>query len=269
MAERIPAVGNGEHARPGRCHLAPAPGGLPNLTWHQTVNPFVWPQMWLARAPATAPEAGALPCNCIVIAKRMKAKAKSLRLLALWPATLFLLTSCSTTSEPSPAVGAAVVTYKKGVPGGVLVQTDKLTATVTAIDPANHTATLQGAGGKHFTVKVGREAVNFHQVRVGDQVTVTLTLKAVVTVKVTGKVDPLADGITNSLAGADRALAQIRGAGENLRTMLAPDSPVRNDLDLALEQLAAAGQSIASLADFLKQHPNALIAGRELPKNKP
>jgi hypothetical protein len=51
--------------------------------------------------------------------------------------------------------------------------------------------------------------------------------------------------------------------------MLAPDSPVRNDLDQALEQLAAAGQSISALADFLKQHPNALIAGRELPKSKP
>jgi paraquat-inducible protein B len=87
--------------------------------------------------------------------------------------------------------------------------------------------------------------------------------------KVTSKVDPLMDSVTNTLAGADRALAQIRGAGENLRIMLAPDSPVRNDLDQALEQLAAAGQSISSLADFLKQHPNALISGRELPKSKP
>ena len=87
--------------------------------------------------------------------------------------------------------------------------------------------------------------------------------------KVTSKVDPLADSITNSLAEADRALAQIRGAGANLRTMLAPDSPVLNELDRTLEQLAAAGQSISSLADFLKQHPNALIAGRELPKSKP
>jgi phospholipid/cholesterol/gamma-HCH transport system substrate-binding protein len=84
--------------------------------------------------------------------------------------------------------------------------------------------------------------------------------------KVTSKVDPLVDGVTNTLAEANATLAQIRGAGENLRTMLAPDSPVRNDLDQALEQLAAAGQSISSLADFLKQHPNALIAGRELPK---
>jgi paraquat-inducible protein B len=87
--------------------------------------------------------------------------------------------------------------------------------------------------------------------------------------KVTGKIDPLADGVTNTLAEANRTLAQIRGAGENLKIMLAPDSPVRNDLDQALEQLAAAGQSISSLADFLKQHPNALIAGRKLPKNQP
>jgi paraquat-inducible protein B len=87
--------------------------------------------------------------------------------------------------------------------------------------------------------------------------------------KVSGKVDPLADGITNTLAEANRTLAQIRGAGENLRTMLAPDSPVRNDLDLALNQLAGAAQSISSLADFLKQHPNALIVGRKLPKTEP
>ena len=87
--------------------------------------------------------------------------------------------------------------------------------------------------------------------------------------KVTSKIDPLANSVTNTLAQADRALAQIRGAGENLRTMLAPDSPVRNDLDLALAQLAGAAQSISALADFLKQHPNALIAGREPSKKQP
>ena len=87
--------------------------------------------------------------------------------------------------------------------------------------------------------------------------------------KVTSKIDPLADNVTNTLAEANRTLAQIRGAGENLRTMLAPDSPLSNDLDQALQQLAGAAQSIASLVDFLKLHPNALIAGRELPKSKP
>jgi paraquat-inducible protein B len=87
--------------------------------------------------------------------------------------------------------------------------------------------------------------------------------------KVTGKVDPLAEGITNTLAHANQTLSQIRGAGENLRMMLAPDAPLRNDLDLALEQLAAAAQSVSSLADFLKEHPNALIAGRQLTNRKP
>jgi paraquat-inducible protein B len=87
--------------------------------------------------------------------------------------------------------------------------------------------------------------------------------------KVTSQVDPLVGSVTNTLAEANHALAQIRGAGENLRTMLAPDSPVRNDLELALEQLAGAGHSISLLADFLKQNPNALIAGRQLPKSKP
>ena len=84
--------------------------------------------------------------------------------------------------------------------------------------------------------------------------------------KLTARVDPLLDGVTNTLAEANSTLAQLRGAGENLRSMLAPDSPVRNELDLALEQLAGAAQSIAALADFLKEHPNALIAGRQHPK---
>jgi len=87
--------------------------------------------------------------------------------------------------------------------------------------------------------------------------------------KVTGRVDPLADSVTNSLAEADRALAQIRGAGENLRIMLAPNAPLPNNLDQALQQLAGAAQSLSSLVDFLKQHPNALITGRELPKKQP
>ena len=87
--------------------------------------------------------------------------------------------------------------------------------------------------------------------------------------KVSSKIDPLADNLTNTLAEANRTLAQIRGAGENLRTMLSTDSPLNNDLDQALQQLAGAAQSIASLVDFLKLHPNALIAGRELSKSKP
>ena len=110
----------------------------------------------------------------------MKSKTITLTALTLLPVALFTLTSCSSTSQSPPAVGSAELAYKKGVPGGVLVQTFKVTATVTAIDQAKRTATLQAPGGKPFTVKVGKQAVNFDQVHLGDEVTVTLTQKAVV-----------------------------------------------------------------------------------------
>jgi paraquat-inducible protein B len=87
--------------------------------------------------------------------------------------------------------------------------------------------------------------------------------------KVTSKIDPLSNSFTNTLVEAKRALGQMRGAGENVRLMLAPDSPIRNDLDLALEHLAGAAHSVSALADFLREHPNALIVGRRLPNQKP
>lgn len=83
------------------------------------------------------------------------------------------------------------------------------------------------------------------------------------------RIDMLADSITNSLMEVDRALAQFRGAGQNLRIMLAPDAPLPNDLDRMLQQLSGAVQSLSVLLDFLKQHPNALITGREQQDRKP
>jgi paraquat-inducible protein B len=87
--------------------------------------------------------------------------------------------------------------------------------------------------------------------------------------KLNSRVDPLAESITNSLAEANRTLAQLRGAADNLRNMLRPDSPLRTDLDQLLRQLAGTAESISSLVEFLKQHPNALITGRETLPKKP
>ena len=87
--------------------------------------------------------------------------------------------------------------------------------------------------------------------------------------KLNSRVDPLAAGITNTLSEANQTLAQLRTTVQQLGGILAPDSPLQNDLSLALEQLAGASQSISSLAEFLKRHPNALITGREAPEKKP
>jgi paraquat-inducible protein B len=87
--------------------------------------------------------------------------------------------------------------------------------------------------------------------------------------KLNQRIDPVADGLTNTLAQANLALSQVRGAAENMRMLVSPDSPVRYNLDQALQQLAAAMESVASLADFLKQHPNSLITGRRISEKKP
>jgi hypothetical protein len=109
----------------------------------------------------------------------MKTNALILTPWALLSTALLTFTSCSSTSQPPPAVGAARISFTEGVPGGTVVQTFKATATVTAVDQAKRKATLQGADGKKFTVKVGPEAVNFDQIRVGDQVTATVVEKIV------------------------------------------------------------------------------------------
>ena len=77
--------------------------------------------------------------------------------------------------------GAAVVGKGPGVAGAM--QTVKLTATITAIDPATRAVTLKGPQGREMTVTAGPEVKNFAQMKVGDQVTaeyveaVTLELK--------------------------------------------------------------------------------------------
>ncbi|MGH7178902.1 MAG: hypothetical protein ACREJC_16115 [Tepidisphaeraceae bacterium] len=61
-----------------------------------------------------------------------------------------------------------------GTPAAFAVASIQMTATVTAIDQAKRTVTLRGADGVSTTYKVSKQAVNFDQMRVGDQVTATL-----------------------------------------------------------------------------------------------
>lgn len=61
-----------------------------------------------------------------------------------------------------------------------MVKTMKISARVTAIDTAKRKVTLLGPDGDKVTVKVGPEAVNFDQIRVGDLVNATVTEELVV-----------------------------------------------------------------------------------------
>lgn len=91
---------------------------------------------------------------------------------------LLALTGCS--SDSPQGESTTVVAAQPGVPGGVIVQTSQVTATVKAIDADTRKVTLEGPDGKDMVVKCGPDVVNFPQIKIGDQVTATVTERLVV-----------------------------------------------------------------------------------------
>jgi paraquat-inducible protein B len=87
--------------------------------------------------------------------------------------------------------------------------------------------------------------------------------------RVDRRVDPLADNANATLTDARKTLVDLRRTLDNLASLIGPDSSVRSDLPQALEKIGNAGRAIADLAEFLKSHPNALLAGRKHPKEEP
>lgn len=69
------------------------------------------------------------------------------------------------------------------------------------------------------------------------------------------RVEPLAESMTDAL---EAATAASRGVNE----LVGETSPTRDNLDRALEQLASAARSLRLLAEYLEQHPDALIKGK-------
>jgi Cu/Ag efflux protein CusF len=118
--------------------------------------------------------------------------------LALVSASMLAFTSCSSTSSTPTGQAATGVAYKEGVPGGVVVETYKMTATVTGIDADNRKVTLVTPEGKKTTVKCGPEVINFDQIHVGDQLNVTATEELAVFVRKNG--EPANDGEAAAVA---------------------------------------------------------------------
>jgi ABC-type transport system substrate-binding protein len=81
--------------------------------------------------------------------------------------------------------GATIVGTGPGV-GGV-AETAKITATITAIDPATRAVTLKGPQGGEVTVTAGDAVKNFSQMKVGDLVTAEYTEALTLELKKGGK----------------------------------------------------------------------------------
>ena len=69
--------------------------------------------------------------------------------------------------------------------------------------------------------------------------------------------------LNESLDAVQMAVDEVREGVADVRHTLSADSTVARNLSIALDEIAAASQAIAELAEFLRLHPNALISGRQ------
>jgi len=84
---------------------------------------------------------------------------------------------------PEVSASAGVTTAKPGEPpGGVATKRIRVTATISAIDPAKQTVTLTGPRGNSVPVKV-KDASRLEALKVGDSVDVTYTEALAIAVK--------------------------------------------------------------------------------------
>jgi len=88
----------------------------------------------------------------------------------------------------------------------------------------------------------------------GTLVTLDQTLKSV---------ERLAQNVDSELRPELRqALAGLRASLDSIERTVAQDSPLQQDLRDALREIARAAASVRVLADYLEQHPEALIRGK-------
>ena len=92
---------------------------------------------------------------------------------------------------------------------------------------------------------------------------VTLERAQALVNRIDNRVDPLADSLTNTLSDAQKTLADLRRALQNVSHLIGPESSIGPDLSQALEQLSNASRAVADLAEFLRRNPDALLTGRK------
>ena len=79
---------------------------------------------------------------------------------------------------PAPEAGAQ--------PAAAAIVSETRTATVQSVDPKTRIVTLKNAEGETITVKLGKEAVNFDQIKAGDRVRATLSEEVAVSIDKSG-----------------------------------------------------------------------------------
>jgi hypothetical protein len=140
-----------------------------------------------------------------------------------------------------------------GVPGGTVVKTHELTATVAAIDPATRKITLVDAAGIKATVKAGPEVVNFDQIKVGDQLKVTATEKLVVFVAGPGEASAPAQAQLVALAPKGAKPGGIMAETSQVTAKITALDAVQHEATLQFEDGTTTTVPVRQDVDLSKQ----------------
>ena len=74
---------------------------------------------------------------------------------------------------------------------------------------------------------------------------------------------PLLEETQQTIVSAKTVLKQLNSALINIESLTNSDSPIGQDLQTALQELARAARSTRVMMDYLERHPDALIYGKE------
>jgi hypothetical protein len=127
----------------------------------------------------------------------MRTKTQNQWIAALLPALALVLSSYG---GPATAYAASTGDQTRTMGAVIATETTTTTATVQAIDPANRTVTLRSPDGTTSMYKVGKEAINFDEIKVGDQVKATLVESLAVAIRKTGEPPSAGESQTVALA---------------------------------------------------------------------
>ena len=75
--------------------------------------------------------------------------------------------------------------------------------------------------------------------------------------------DRIGDDLTASLGNLDKTIKQAEATLKTVNNMFAPEAPLPQELQDALQEMTAAARSLRVLADYLERHPEALLKGKE------
>jgi hypothetical protein len=170
---------------------------------------------------------------------------------AMLPVMAAVVASCTTITPES----SSSANIKHGVPGGEFSRDSQIKATVTGIDHGKRRLTMVTPDSKKFQITAGPEVVNFDQIRIGDQLRVTLNEHLVIRMALPGEKVKEQGGAQIDLAkiGAKPGAA-VTGSVQVVTTVTAIDAKkhkatlqfsdgstetvsVRQDIDLAKHKI--------------------------------